>query len=131
MSNEPLHLDPLEQFWMELKQAEKAGVFLETRVDQGGLVRSPAGAVTHRSWHGRLRFLPVAAALIFAVALWGWITHPTQDAQAGRHIAFHECFGGPMAKPMAACREHDYDADGDVDLADFSAYQSTFTTVTR
>jgi ribosomal protein S1 len=32
---------------------------------------------------------------------------------------------------VTACREHDYDTDGDVDLADFSAYQLAFAGVTR
>ena len=129
MTNEPIHLDPIESAWTELKQAETAGVFARTCVDTRGLVCTPIRAnyprQTQRAW---LRLLPVAAGLGLAVALWGWMSRPGQVAG---HAAFSDCFGGPTAGTMTVCREHDYDTDGDVDLADFSAYQLAFATVTR
>ena len=130
MANEPMHLDPLEHAWSELEQAEKAGVFLRTRVGAAELVYAPVRVTSVWSRRVFTRLLPVAAAIALAVALWGWFSRSGQDGQIGR-LAFHDCFGGPTAEAMTVCREHDYDTDGDVDLADFSAFQLAFATMTR
>lgn len=130
MTNEPRQLDGVEDAMLELAAADKAGLFRESRVDADMLVRQPVAA---RRWRGLLRLAPVAAALAMAVGVGSWMIrtekitpHATQITQTADPCdgQFLHCFSGPSQTVLASCQVHDYDSDGDVDLADFGAFQA-------
>ena len=140
MTDELRQLDGVEEALLNLDAAEKAGLFRRTHIDTSELVAGPPPV--NRPWLSRLapRLLPVAAVLAMAVGVWTWMsgiepnstTHPqttiTSLALAGFHScygSFHGCLSGPKDGVPAECLAHDYDSDGDVDLADFRAYQVT------
>ena len=140
MSDERSQLDPIESTLVELRAAETAGVFGRTRVDAEGLLRNCSPARTTSPWRFALRWVPVAAAVALVVGVWGtmfaWRTDdgrsgsagvPTRSAMArNMNGEFVGCFAGPSEQRAADCLSYDYDSDGDVDLADFRAYQVAY-----
>jgi hypothetical protein len=142
MTGEPRKLDPIEDALLELDAAERARVFERSSVEARQLLRQP-GPV---GWRGRaVRLVSAAAVIAIAVGIWGWVyslqwSHLRErtgasvvaglsaDGAGGR---FYECFQGPTGMLGSACRECDYDADGDVDLADFGAYQLAYVDMTH
>ncbi len=145
MNHNREQLDPIEDALLELKAAERAGLFAATRIDAEGLVRAdPGSASLARRWTV-LRWGSVAAVLALAVGLWSVmfkaqidpVTPPSSPVSV--HVAsvdgvdspdgtFYVCFSGPKNDSAVAsrCRTHDFDADGDVDLADFRAFQLAY-----
>jgi len=138
MSNDPNHPDRLERAMLELHAAEEAGVFQPTRLDAERLLR-PAEVRVLWPFLWSRRGLAVAAGLALAFGVWGSmfaykIGHlrdmrvmPVVTAGAGAagcdDCNFFGCLAGPAVRIAAACSTHDYDLDGDVDLADFRQYQ--------
>jgi hypothetical protein len=125
----------IEEALLELSEAEEARLFHRTPIKADALLRRRSGRSPLRVV---LRTLSAAAALALVVGLWSWTSHlggGRSDGQGGLVAqlpavspgAFHECFAGPTGVLPVSCRDHDSDADGDVDLADFGAYQLAFS----
>jgi hypothetical protein len=146
MTHDRNQLDPVEEALLELQDMDRARLFRRTQVDEARLV---AGRVTAQSSGSRrvtMRLVPVAAALVMAIGVWSWMfsaelaeTRRAQDASpvlvadatAPDPGSFHRCFAGPTAGTSSSCQELDYDSDGDVDLADFGAYQLAYADTAR
>jgi hypothetical protein len=141
MTDELRQLDGIEQALLELEAAEQAGLFQRTRIDTSGLLAEPVPVRRAGSSRMALRLLPVAAAVCLAVGLWTmrpgtqtdlYTPNPTTTnslalSDSGACDAnFSLCLGGPSDGVQPTCMAHDYDADGDVDLADFRAYQLAY-----
>lgn len=137
MPNDLEQLDPLEQMLGELGEAEGAGVFRRTFVNSASLV---GGARPRIRLFGtrKLAWIPAAACVMLAIGVgtlalksgvapiggFAQFVGNVSPAVPGELIGFHECLGGPGGAAVNGCLVHDYDSDGDVDLADFTAYQS-------
>ena len=127
----------VEDALAELEAAETAGVFQPTRLDAEpalvGLhpVATSAGRV-FRLW------VPSAAAALVVLGVWGLLFRSeVKSIQAKRDrvaqtvrvasalpvSAFAGCLTGPNQLAASSCDTNDLDADGDVDLADFSMGQ--------
>ncbi len=137
-------LDPLESVLLELKDAEQANLFARTPVDPAALLRGSVCEAPRLVRPGLLRWVSAAAVIGLAVGLWqltpnggtGLPLGPNQIASVsapagGDAMArgdFLLCFSGPRsaAGQEGVCESHDFDADGDVDLADFQAYQLAY-----
>ena len=145
MNRQPEQRDPIEDALLELRAAEQAGLFAATRVDTEELTRvNPGPASPARRWTV-LRWGSVAAVLALVVGLWSVVFKaqidpvPLPSGPVSVHVApddgvdspdgtFYVCFSGPKSDSVVAnrCRTHDFDADGDVDLADFRAFQLAY-----
>ena len=140
MNRNANQLDPVEQALLELHAAERAHVFDRTRVDAAVLARASRQQAVGRPIWLTPRFLaPVAATIVIALGVSSWMfnSHLNELRQAARDTsstilaqagscegAFFDCLNGPDgAAGSAGCQTYDYDTDGDVDLADFRAYQ--------
>jgi len=138
MDHKQSNISPIEDALLELDAADKARLFRRTSVDADALL---CGSVVRSPWRFALRALSTAAAVLLVVGVWSLTSQPGAvrhlgDAGSGIMVAqspvahggaFHECFGGPTGALPSSCLDHDYDTDGDVDLADFGAYQLTFS----
>ena len=146
MTHDRNQLDPVETALLELQDADRARLFRRTRVDEARLVAGRVPAQSSGSRRVAMRFLPVAAALAMAIGVWSWMfstelaetrraqdASPTllADASTPDPGSFHKCFAGPTAGTSSSCQELDYDSDGDVDLADFGAYQLAYADSAR
>ena len=141
MTSRQEQLDPIEDALLELKDAEQATVFSRTRLDAESLVRVDAAPGRFARRIVGARWLSAAAVIALAVGIWGLVfrspststTSPNGIATIALVDEFDPCDGsilrclsGPSDIVLASgCRPHDYDADGDVDLADFGSYQLT------
>ena len=138
--------EDLEGLLAELQQLEEAGVFRRTPVSPTTLVGGSAGPV-RRPWHRVFVGLQVAAsvALIVGVAsLWrpdrdsgtpmvmkpvspSDVASTVTEVRCGRLETLTHCFTGPgMLDMHSECRCVDFDRDGDVDLADYGAFQLAY-----
>ena len=135
-------LERIESALLELGDAERASVFSRTPVSAEELIaQSQANRPMVFSRHTVAWLSSVAAVVLLAAGVWtvmfkyqldhlrssaGMVEGPASDA--GGHDPcdgnFLNCFSGPESVVLAMrCDLHDYDADGDVDLADFRNYQ--------
>ncbi len=142
MTSDPKQLDGVEDAMLELTAARQAGLFSETSVDADMLLRQPAAPSRLR---GLFRLMPVAAALAMAVGVGSWMftgKPMVPSIPGGTEIVanspdspcdgrFLHCFSGPSEAVLASCSTHDYDSDGDVDLADFGTFQARCVRPTR
>lgn len=136
-------VSPIEKGLRELTSAERAGVFRRTPVEATALLASGDADTGRPMWARWLpRVIPAAAAAVaLAVGLGSWmftlelrsirerqsaLLSAKPAAAAVDPSAFARCFSGPAASVSMACRDNDFDADGDVDMADFGAFQLTF-----
>jgi len=142
MTGDSEHLDPIEALLREAAAAEEAGVFRGTELNAERLLREsasapvPLGVTIGRKW------IPVAAAIVIAAILWPVLYSmefsdirekarlAQQDAGNGDAVVLAShisgCVAGPDAGGGQPCHDYDYDADGDIDLADFSRYQLAY-----
>ncbi len=138
MSDRPDQLDPLEAALHEAELAERAGVFRATRLDAPSLALQ-AGSDGPRRRRGMLRWAAVAALVVITVSVWGGMfasqiaqlrarSRGTTILQVASAESISSCLAGPAEALSAACRAFDYDADGDVDMADVSSYQLAYAT---
>jgi hypothetical protein len=133
------HLDPIELALLDLEVAEQAGLFQRTSVSADELMQAAGGASATGLPKWARRMVPLAASVLLAVGLGGWMFQrelarvrdgrgdvSTIVVAAAPHpdwSAFHKSFTGPKGAQTAVIDDHDLDADGDVDIADFSKYQ--------
>lgn len=142
MSKSPL--DAVEAALLELAEADKARVFAPTPIDRHLLAATPVFApVSAGSVIRRFR-APLAAAAVLAIGVWSLMFYSELSSlrQASRLVDhsliamsgettpertangdFMECFSGPQPAQLVSCHSYDFDADGDVDLADYRSYQ--------
>ena len=139
MSESSEHLDPIEQLIAEADQAERAGVFRASRIDTVELTRSPGDGQVPFFVSWRRFGMPMAACFVLAIGVWaGLFNRELSNIQDRRLLAdnssggqtspegFLRCLDGPEAGAAGACSSYDFDNDGDVDLLDFSSFQSTY-----
>ncbi|MCH8147676.1 MAG: hypothetical protein IH987_06725 [Planctomycetes bacterium] len=142
MTKEHEHLEPVESALLELDQAERATVFARTPVSAEELIApSHANQPMVLSRHTLVWLSSVAAVVLLAAGVWtvmfryqldhlrssAGMVDSSASGAAGDDPCdgnFLNCFSGPESVVLAMrCDLHDYDADGDVDLADFRSYQ--------
>ena len=147
MTNEPEQLDAIEDALLELESAEKAGVFNRTRIEARDVLRVDPACERVGLRRRLIRWMPVAAAVGIAAVVWtsvfdvrhGSVSPPAPVVTVldvaveddGCDGSFLGCFSGPKNVIVASCLAHDYDADGDVDLVDFGAYQLEYKRLTQ
>ena len=140
MENDREHLDPVEQTLVELRAAERAGVFQPTRVQAPAFTPAGVTGVTMGSRRLATRLLAVAAVLLVAVTVWtvmfqhelGKLRDQRNSTVAGiapgdaGSMSFTDCMSGPSVTEVPeACLEYDHNSDGFVDLQDFGVLQLT------
>ncbi len=134
--------DHIEQALAELAEAEQAGVFRPTRLDERGLLSS-GQSVAQPAWlkWGK-HWAALAAMLGISAVVWSsmfkmqfdnigsgrdqsLVTATLEGAtpNSGCSGDFLHCFNGPTALAMTTCRTFDFDLDGDIDLLDMQTYQ--------
>ena len=132
-------LDPIEKALRELGFAEQARLFQPTCVDANQLFQASQDAGPPSRRVARFWWSAVAAAVVLAVGVSSWLFQAELSAVRDRSmLASREavtnpgdcrdwsilgCVSGPSQVASAACVAHDYDTDGDVDLADFRTYE--------
>ncbi len=143
MADDRKKLDPVEEAMLELDAGERAELFRRTQFDGRRFLIQPV-----RSGSRRLvfRLLPAAAVAVIAVGVWSWMfsvelaglrrgngvsAGALAEAPTEGYRSFYDCHGGPTEGFVSGCRSQDYDADGDVDLADFGAYQLAYAASRR
>ena len=132
-------LDPIEEALRELGLAEQAGLFQPTRVDANQWLQASQDEGPYSRRVARFWWSAVAAAVVLAAGVSTWLFQAELSAVRDRSmLASREavtipgdcrdrtilgCVTGPSQLASAACVAHDYDTDGDVDLADFRTYE--------
>lgn len=132
-------LDPIEEALGELELAEQACLFEPTGVDANQLVSAPQNEGRYPRRVVRFWWSAVAATVLLATGVSTWTFRAELSAVRDRSmLASREvttlpgdcrdrtilgCVTGPSQLASAACGAHDYDTDGDVDMADFRTYQ--------
>lgn len=129
MDREFAQFEGLESAIRESGEAERAGVFARTRVDARGLLRRSVSAATvYPIWVRRLK--SIAAVLVIAAGVWsfmfvdqlGKLRHRATPVASVKLVSLT----GPAVASSQPVRELDADADGDLDLADYRAFQLQF-----
>ena len=135
-------LEPIESALLELDQAERASVFARTPVSAEELIaQCQANRPMVLRRHTLAWLSSAAAVVLLAAGVWtvmfkyqldhlrssaGIVEGPASGAGGNDPCDgnFLNCFSGPESVVLAMrCDLHDYDSDGDVDLADFRSYQ--------
>ena len=136
MENDREHLDAVERALVELRAAERAGVYQPTRVRAPALMRSGVAGGTMSPRRLVTRLLGVAAVLMLGVTAWllqyelGRLNVQRNSPVAivapdsSESMRFADCMSGPSAPDVPeACRQHDHNGDGSVDLRDYGVLQ--------
>ena len=143
----------IEDMLRELREAEAAGVFRRANVQADRLLADDQHESPPKPLIFALRrpAVAVTAAAVLLITAGVWIgmfrrqindlrmranSTNVVDSDSTRLVSssgsFQRCVQGPSGTPLdQTCRMHDYDADGDVDLADFRAYQLAYADTTR
>ncbi len=133
--------DRLEHLLAQTRELEDAGVFQRTPVDPAALLRDDSAERRPGRLHRLFVALQAAACLalvVGVVSLWsgGDNGDTLVDGRAAGNVAVADinagaltgCMSGPVRGSMSGeCRSLDSDDDGDVDLADFGAFQRGLT----
>lgn len=142
MTDHRQRLDPVEETMLELDAGERAGLFGRTQIDGRLLLLQPVRLGSRRLV---FRLLPAAAAAVIAIGVWTWMFRvelaglrrdngvsagTVAGVPAKDYRSFYACHNGPTEGLVSGCLGQDYDADGDVDLADFGAYQLAYADTT-
>jgi hypothetical protein len=137
MLDELRPLRSVEKALEELSAAERAGVFSATRLDTRVLRAGRAGSAVVRLLY---RAGAIAAGVGLALLAWNSGRPPgISPTTPGGLLAsaapcngtFFGCVTGPRSSLGTPCHDFDYDADGDVDMADFRTYQLECEGITR
>lgn len=146
LSTKPEQLEPVELALLDLERANLAGVCNRTSIDAEALLSTEPVASAHGPRLRLSRVLPIAAAIGVAACVWGVMFKVQLDAirpsaatvpvvaqveGSSPTFAFVTCLAGPSGSTSAECRPHDFNDDGNVDLADFSRYQLAFAAPSR
>ena len=138
MENDREHLDAVEQALVELRAAERAGVFQPTREQASAFMRAGVADKAMGSRRLAMRLLAVAAVLLLAVTVWtGMFRHELGKLRDQRNsmvagiapgdvasMSFADCMSGPSVTEVpASCLEYDRNSDGFVDLQDYGVLQ--------
>jgi hypothetical protein len=142
MAEDSRKLDAIEDALVELQAADRARIFDRTPIDASVLLAvQPVAHADNAQIHlpRVLRWVSLAACVGFAAIAGMWMLNDRSvspyisntvvktdtgiDEDDGCDGSILGCVSGPNEVLLASCLTHDYDADGDVDLADFSAYQ--------
>lgn len=143
-------VDGIERALLELRSLDEHHVEARTPVDAAALLQQTPGAEGGGSGFHVLRWYKVAAVIALAAVSWsvmfsyelssirskaglsqtiladhtpsGEPTVPLPQ-EGGCDGSFIGCFTGPSDAMASSCAPHDYDGDGDVDLADFMRFQ--------
>ena len=132
--------ESLEAALGEWSALQSARVFEPTPVDTRALLAAMIDDGARRDPHRpmRIRWGAVAAAAMLAFGMWGaMFSWQLSDVRRTASYTlgpdefepcrgnFLDCFAhSAVADSGASCRGFDFDGDGDIDLADFGAYQS-------
>ena len=128
-------LDPLEDAFVRLRSAEEAGVFRSTKLAQDALFPMPTPRQSSRQFSRLRLWAPISAAALLAIGVWGFLFQrelssirarrsvPAENVRVAHAQGLAGCLAGPGSQVTSGCVGHDRDADGDVDLADFSFQQ--------
>ncbi len=146
MTHQHRQPNELESLIAEVRQLDEAGVFNRTPVSPASLL-AEVGGPTQPRWHHRLYVGLQVAACVGLVAgaatLWRASNSATNsvsvggsgydvasvvgDQPTGTMELLTYCLAGPGASGAGSdCSTVDLDLDGDVDLADFGLFQTTF-----
>jgi len=133
---------PIEALLRESAAADEAGVFRSTELNAERVLRESSHAPVPLSVTIGRKWIPVAAAIGIAAVLWpvlysmefADIREKTRVAQQnaaenGSVVLASNisgCVAGPDGASGQPCENYDYDADGDIDLADYSRYQLAY-----
>ncbi len=138
MENDREHLDAVEQTLVELRAAERAGVFQPTRVQSPTFMPARVAGKAMGSRRLVMRLVAVAAVLMLAVTVWtgmfqrelGKLRDQRDSMVAGvapgdaGSMSFADCMSGPSVTEVPeACLEYDHNSDGFVDLQDYGVLQ--------
>jgi hypothetical protein len=133
MNNDPSFGNPIEQALDELESAGRARLFEPTPVSAADLLARSSGCATRPALR-RSRFgVPLAVAATITLVVWSGLFFREVQSVRSRAAAapFSNCLTGPGQSMPLPCHFHDQDADGDVDLADFSRTQLADARVSR
>ena len=138
MEDDREYLDAVEQTLVELRAAERAGVFQPTPVQAAALIPAGVAGKAVGSRRRAMRLVAVAAVLLLAVTVWtvmfqhelGRLRDQRNSMAAGvapdnaGSMSFADCMSGPsMTEVPEACLEYDHNRDGFVDLQDYGVLQ--------
>jgi|GEM_PF-2452806 len=136
MADDKQHHDRIETMLADLRDAERANVFARTPVDAKALIADAKPTLSLSRMRRTVGLLSAAAVVALSVGLWSltapyrgtpngsMVNQSSSDAGSPCDGSFVRCFSGPAPVVMASrCLAHDYDADGDIDLADYRNYQ--------
>ncbi|MGB0717016.1 MAG: hypothetical protein ACPGXK_14130 [Phycisphaerae bacterium] len=120
-------LDAVEAALLDLQGAERAGVFVRSKVPADILYRG------HRSQFLRIWTAPLAAAVVLAFAVGTYFFQ--KEVELVKIARASNAWGGALSACMQSgennseiCRANDGDGDGDFDLADFGRFQVAYGT---
>lgn len=136
MTHRTEHHDLIEELWLESEEARRAGVFDRTPIEPAKLVSLSPALPNAASWVTGRRLLAAAAMVALVAGAWTVLFQLEFDSLRRRTDAaakmtsvasatfakqFTNCLEGPGAAGAEGdCALQDIDADGDVDLRDFS-----------
>lgn len=138
MANDQEHLEAVEQALVELRAAERAGVFQPTRVVPHALMQAGVPGKATGSRRLSMRLLAVAAVLLLAVTAWtGMFQRELAKLRDQRNplivgigpgeagsMSFADCMSGPSVTEITdSCLDYDRNSDGVVDLRDYGVLQ--------
>ena len=130
MDREFAQFDGLESASREFGEAERAGVFARTRVDARAVLRQPVSTPTIHPI-GVRRLGSIATVQVIAVGVWSWMFVDQIGKlreRANSVVAAKPGILAHLTGPAVASTEayDDFDADGDLDLADYRSFQLQF-----
>jgi len=137
MHDDRRDIDPIEQALRELDEAKRSGLFTRTKVT-APMVQPIAPTLFLAMPSARRWMTAVAAVVVLALGVWtvmfgfqlSELRQRVQLASATGAAAplqvvrsFSTCLAGPEGEAAdGECREQDRNADGHVDLRDYSAF---------
>ena len=139
VTNHQEPLDSIEASLIELSEAGRAGVFRRTNLPKR---EAPDFAPTTVRFPVRsVRRLAIAAVLVLAAGVWTMMFRSNLTTLQNRsrlaetvqlaggsasEASLARCIAGPSGTIDPTCGAADFDGDGDVDLADYRSFQTSY-----